>query len=270
MQKAAATRSLPDAGDEAGRRDFSGLKVVRVAPTLRQQVVDVLRGAIVDGKFLPGERLVERELCERTGMSRTTVREALRHLESEGFIENVPNRGPVVATVSIDQAREVYEARVALEGAAGRLFIERASPAQVARLRAAVDRFEAAVNSGSMSRMIAAKTAFYDIFFEGINNEIIAGTVRSLNLRMKFLRAQSMSQPGRAPQSVIEIRKILAAIEARDAAAAQQACADHVLQAASVGLKVLANLNAARQEGAYAAVPPDSSRTPQVPDTSDV
>ena len=69
-------------------------------PILRQQVLDQLRAAIVDLEFEPGERLVERKLCERMGVSRTSVREALRHLEAEGLITTVPHRGPVVTEVT--------------------------------------------------------------------------------------------------------------------------------------------------------------------------
>jgi DNA-binding GntR family transcriptional regulator len=74
------------------------MRVVRNTVTLRQQVLEVLRSAILNFQFKPGDRLIERELCEMTGVSRTSVREALRHLESEGLVQNLPNKGPMVAT----------------------------------------------------------------------------------------------------------------------------------------------------------------------------
>ena len=81
------------------------LRIKRRTTTLRQQVLEALRNAILDFQFKPGDRLVERELCEMTGVSRTSVREALRHLESEGLVENVPNKGPTVATLTVEDAR---------------------------------------------------------------------------------------------------------------------------------------------------------------------
>ena len=79
---------------------------LRVAslPGRREQVASRLRDAIVTGRFAPGRRLVERELCELTGVSRTSIREALRELESEGLITTVPHHGPVVSVVSIETA----------------------------------------------------------------------------------------------------------------------------------------------------------------------
>jgi len=85
----------------------SGMRVVRNTVTLRQQVLEVLRNGILSFQFKPGDRLIERELCEMTGVSRTSVREALRHLESEGLVQNLPNKGPMVATVTAAEAREI-------------------------------------------------------------------------------------------------------------------------------------------------------------------
>ena len=86
----------------------SSLRIKRQTTTLRQQVLEALRNAILDFQFKPGDRLVERELCAMTGVSRTSVREALRHLESEGLVENVANRGPTVATLTVEDARQIY------------------------------------------------------------------------------------------------------------------------------------------------------------------
>jgi DNA-binding transcriptional regulator YhcF (GntR family) len=85
------------------------LSVLRPVGSLRTQAVDKLRQAIIDGHFAPGTRLTERELCGLLGVSRTLVREALRQLEAEGWVENVPYRGPIVATISADEARQLYQ-----------------------------------------------------------------------------------------------------------------------------------------------------------------
>ena len=89
-------------------------------PTVRSMVTQKLREAIMSGTLKPGQRLVERELCEMTGVSRPSIREALRLLEADGLVNTVPHRGPVVSTISLDEARQLYAARAVLEGFAGR------------------------------------------------------------------------------------------------------------------------------------------------------
>src|SRR3954470_1766498 len=92
------------------------LKIDRSAKTLRELSLEKMRAAILAGHFKPGERLVERSLCEQLDVSRSIVREVLRHLEAEGLVESIAHQGPVVATLSVDQAAQVYEIRALLEG----------------------------------------------------------------------------------------------------------------------------------------------------------
>src|SRR4051794_9696690 len=91
--------------------DEAGLRVDRSTKTLRERTVERLRDAILNFQFKAGERLVERSLCERLGVSRTVVREALRHLESEGLVEVLPQQGPAVTKPDSSQAAQVYEIR---------------------------------------------------------------------------------------------------------------------------------------------------------------
>src|SRR5687768_16541072 len=91
-----------------------------IAAPLRRQVIGLLRNAILTFEYEPGQRLVERDLCERFDVSRTVIREALRHLEAEGLIQIVPNRGPVVSAATPAEARDLYEVREALEPMAAR------------------------------------------------------------------------------------------------------------------------------------------------------
>ncbi|MFX7764224.1 GntR family transcriptional regulator, partial [Acinetobacter baumannii] len=77
----------------------------------------------------------ERELCEQTGVGRTSIREALRQLEAEGLVTTIPHRGPVVSTITADEAAQLYDLRALLEGYAGRECARRRDPAIIARLR---------------------------------------------------------------------------------------------------------------------------------------
>jgi DNA-binding transcriptional regulator YhcF (GntR family) len=121
-----------------------GLRVAQRRPLLREQVLITLRNAIVQGWYAPGARLTERELCEALGVSRTSVREVLRQLEAERLVHIEPKVGPIVAVLTPDDARQIYETREIVEGAIIRLFVARASADQVQRLRQEVDNFSAA------------------------------------------------------------------------------------------------------------------------------
>src|ERR1700678_320881 len=89
-------------------------RVLRPISTLRQQVIEGLRLCISDLTFRPGDRLIERELCEMLGVSRTLIREALSQLVAEGLVQIIPHKGPIVAVMTADEARGLYEVRAVL------------------------------------------------------------------------------------------------------------------------------------------------------------
>jgi GntR family transcriptional regulator, trigonelline degradation regulator len=216
----------------------SSLRVVH-APNLRDVVADKLREAIVNGIFSPGTRLVERDLCERLGVSRSSIREALRQLEVEGLIANAPNKGPSVAVVDVAAAQAIYEVRSALESLAARLFVRHASDAQLDKLKTAVKNLEKAYATGDLTKTLPAKTAFYDALLDGAWNPIIADLLRMLNSRISQLRGASLSTPNRLAESLAEIRALETALIARDEKAAALACETHIDLAAKAALKNL-------------------------------
>ena len=218
----------------------SSLRAI-IPVTVRQQVTDQLREAIALGRFKLGARLIERELCELTQTSRTSVREALRQLESEGLVLNVPHRGPVVAPVSAKTAKEIYDLRIVMEGLAARLFAENATDEQQHELAASVDRLEEVYINFNALRFLATKAKFYEILLTGAGNEILANNLRNLHIRVSQLRAVSLTKPGRGRESIGEIRVMLAALLARDSQAAWDTCTFHVGRASEVALEVLAN-----------------------------
>lgn len=203
-------------------------------PSIRDQVASILRGAIVNGSLEPGVFLVERELCEMTGASRPSVREALRQLEAEGLLESYNGRGTVVRQLSLEEARHVYEVRAELEGLAARLFCERADEQQKAALQAAVDRLAAASSGPEGSAgVLTAQSEFYGILFEGSGNPFLDQTVQSMQVRIAQLRAITLAVPGRAEQSLAEFQEIAAEIERGRPAAAQRAAVRHVRRASA-------------------------------------
>ncbi len=210
---------------------------VQTLPGLREQVAERLRLAIATGKFAPGARLIERELCEMMGVSRTSLREALRELQADGLISLQPNKGLSVSVVTLETARSIYQVRATLEGLAARLFARRATDSQMAQLRESIDRLAEVYDNFSAERFITAKTHFYDILLEGAGNEIAAEMLRRIHTRVSQLRVVSLSSAERAQKSIRELRDFMDALEARDEDLAWQVCTAHVEAAGAAALK---------------------------------
>jgi DNA-binding GntR family transcriptional regulator len=220
LSDAGAMRDLDALGDS--------LTVVRSAPTLRVQALEKLRKAIIGGDLAPGARLVERKLCDVLNVSRTVVREILRQLEAEGWVVNPPYKGPTVATVSADEMRQIYEIRGALEGLAARLCATRARDDHIKRLEDAVSAMARAASEGNVERHIHEIESFYEALTEGAGHAIMQAYLASHRSRVARLRSMSLSRPQRAEKSVVEKRKLVEAIKARDSATAQRLAEEHV------------------------------------------
>src|ERR1700752_3418040 len=119
-------------------------------PTVRAMVAQKLREAIMSGTLKPGQRLVERELCEMMGVSRPSIREALRLLGADGLVNTVPHHGPVVCTISLEEARQLYAARAVLEGFAGRECARLHDAEVVRRIGDALAKLKAAFADGDL------------------------------------------------------------------------------------------------------------------------
>lgn len=216
------------------------MRIAALAAPVRQQVAEVLRSAITSGRFAPGQRLVEKDLCTLTGVSRASVREALRQLETEGLIHTLPHRGPSVAHLTAEDAASIYQIRGALEALAAQLFAQNARDDQVVELEASVKTLEAAYQGRDIEVIIAAKRRFYEIMMAGSGNNMIASVLNKMNARVTMLRKVSLASPERWPSSIREIRAVVRAIKKRDPEAAFSASQRHIQQAAREALKTLA------------------------------
>ncbi len=215
------------------------LNVSREATSLRLLVENRLRSAIGSGVFKPGQRLIERELCEQTGVGRTSIREALRQLEAEGLVTTIPHRGPIVSTMTAEEAAQLYDLRGLLEGYAGRECAKRRDPAIIARLRAEFKQMSAVAGHDDRSDLLAAKTKFYAALLEGCGNIFVERFLNMLLNRVTVLRMTSMTQANRIDKSLSEIETILVAIESGDEDGAERACVQHIQNAAAVALDAL-------------------------------
>ena len=204
---------------------------------LRSKVIERLRSAICDQRLPQGARLVERQLCEMLGVSRTLIREALRQLEAEGLVTNVAHRGPAVAVLDRETAASIYEVRAVLEALAASLFVERAKEEHKRRLRIAMAAMIDADARADIAAGLRGTAQFYDALISGARNDVIAAILGPLGGRIQLLRSRSMSMPGRRAESVREMQTIMEAVLSTDARRASKACLRHVQNAASYALQ---------------------------------
>jgi len=212
---------------------------LRISPkTVQQQAVEKLREAILAGIFKPGDRLVEADLCAQLGVSRPSVREALRSLAAEKLIGVAPNRGFFVPAMSWDEIEEIYKVRALLEGEAVALFTPRATPEQIRAMRSALDDFKAAMKADDRLEELKTTGRFYEPILSGCGNRIIQEILQGLMERITFLRSRSMSREGRTKHSLREMTKILEAIRGGNAEEARKAASEHVEKACAAAKTV--------------------------------
>jgi DNA-binding GntR family transcriptional regulator len=218
-------------------------EIQKLAAPLRLQVLDGLRRAIIDGRLAPGARLTERELTEMMGVSRTVIREALRQLETEGLIANVPNKGPVVRALSLAEAKDLYTIRAVLEGLAARLFVQHAGEADIKRLAQALDVVVGAYERGDAQEVLETKNRFYEVLFTGAGSETLSSMLGTLHARIWRWRALGLSHPQRSAtrskESIKGLRAMLAAIRKRDTDAAEALTREEAQGAAAEVMRLI-------------------------------
>lgn len=217
------------------------MKIQRRSTSLRYKVEDTLRQEIASGRLQPGERLVESRLCSALDVSRTSLREALRCLETEGLVVLQPYRGAIVASVAFEDARQIYQVRCALEVQAISNFVRAASDEGIGELTALMGEFVAQASDGlAGAELLEIKQRFYDTLLDIDESTILRGILQTLNNRVSLLRAISMARPGRLRSTLAELREIVSAIEARDEPRAVEATHRHIARAADNVLELLA------------------------------
>lgn len=208
--------------------------------TLREIAQETIKEAILDMRFAPGDRLIERELCEQLGVSRTVVREVLRYLEAERLIEVAGNRGPSIARIKPDDARQIYELRELFEGLAVHACCKNARPEDIVVLEQAVDEISQAGARRDVRGSLRGTNRFYQHVYAVGGKSIAWSLSESLMLRINVLRSMTIGIPDRHKASVREMHEILDAIRSGDARRARTAAVRHVRNAARVANDVFA------------------------------
>lgn len=208
------------------------MAVVREA---QKDAYDLILDAIDTGKYGPGDRLVESELAERFGVSRTPIREALQRLETQSMLTRT-GRSLIVATLDHNQLAELYVVRAELEGLAANLAAQHASPEEVRVLFAMVENDKKLVDEPA--KLSRANRRFHKQIHLASHNRYLIGQLELVHRSMALLATTSLAAEGRGPKALDEHRKIVEAISERNGEAAAAALKVHLSQAFETRLKI--------------------------------
>ncbi|MDE7339505.1 MAG: GntR family transcriptional regulator [Lachnospiraceae bacterium] len=195
---------------------------------LRDVVFNTLRKAILTGELKPGERLLEIQLANQLGVSRTPIREAIRKLELEGLVIMMPRRGAEVAQITEKGLRDVLEVRRALDALCAELACDRITEEEKQRFKDACDEFEKATATGDATVIAAADVALHDIIVEATRNQRLIQLINNLSEQMYRYRFEYIKDENQHNNLVEEHRMIYESIVRCDKEGAAKAAKLHI------------------------------------------
>ncbi len=217
-------------------------RVSTLAKTLEQE--------IITGRLRPGERLDENSVAQRFHVSRTPVREALRHLASIGLVEVRPRRGAIVAAPSLTDLLEMFEVMATLEGLCGRLATRRLSISGRNELQALHSLSKRFVEAGDSDGYYEANVAFHEAIYRGSQNRFLAEQTRNLRNRLAPYRRLQLRRRNRVDDSFMEHGRIVEAMVAGDEQAVDRLLQSHVTVQSGSFTDFVASLSAELAEHA--------------------
>ena len=195
---------------------------------LHEEVAARLRDMIVEGGLEPGERVPERELCVRFGISRTPLREALKILASEGLVDLQHHRGAVVSRLTTEALDDLFQVMGALEALAGEIACERASDAAIAGIRDCHERMLGHHARGELSEYFRLNQQIHEAIIAAAGNPVLTQIYRGLSVRIRRARYMANLSKARWDRAVSEHEQILQALLARDGARLGRLLRDHL------------------------------------------
>lgn len=207
------------------------------ARTAVERVHGALHLAITSGSLASGTRLRETQIAARYRVSRTPVREALRHLAAEGLVVILPHAGAQVAGFSVAEIDEIFEIRGALEVLAAGRAAERATPEMVKALRAQLQRCQAAARQPDVYRQAIENERLHALLYSAAASPQLKVVIESLGHRLRQYRAASLSRPDRPREALDEHRALLAAIARHDIRATRELASRHAENARSAATR---------------------------------
>lgn len=219
------------------------LNVMMGSRTLREKIAESLRESIVKGELRPGERLQEIEIAAQYQTSRTPVREALRQLESEGFLLIKPRRGAVVAPITTRDIQEFYELKSLLEGYAAEKATPQLADRDIDRMERMNDELRRRYERSDIAGMISVHNQFHEVFIHACGNERLAILIKSLVKQFQRYRI-ALSHTDAVEDSIRIHGEIIQAFRQRNAARAAELVRQNSLQGSEAllaRLKMLAH-----------------------------
>lgn len=210
---------------------------------VRDGVYEHLRGAILEGEYLPTERLAEVDLAHKLGVSRTPIREALMRLTQDGLVISEANKGMRVRVLDMAEAQETYRVREEIDGLAAQLAAQCHTPQQGEGLRAALGQLEAAAGSSDYREQTRLDLAFHRAIVAASQNSVLQLLSRDLESRVALIKHQTRTYNAH-PVTDAQHARILSAILGGDAQAAGEAARLHVRTFADLMLKDLSSVSA--------------------------
>ncbi len=191
-------------------------------------VYEAMKAAILRGDFAPRQRLVEAELCEDFGGSRFQVRRALHTLEADGIVEHLPNKGARIREIGIDEAVEITEVRMVVEGLVAARAAERVDDVQAEALLDIGARMRKAVDEGDVATYSELNGVLHSTLRDIAHHKKANGIIARLHGQMVRHQFALSRVPGRSSVSVVQHENIIKAVVARDADGAEAAMRLHI------------------------------------------
>jgi DNA-binding GntR family transcriptional regulator len=206
---------------------------------LRDVVFNTLRQAILRGELKPGERLMEIQLANKLGVSRTPVREAIRKLELEGLVHMMPRKGAEVADITEKSLKDVLEVRRALEELAVQLACDKITENEIRELREAAKEFEQIASATDVTRTAEADVKFHDIIYMTTDNQKLITLLNHLREQMYRYRVEYLKREEVYPTLFAEHEEIIRHLEAREKENAAKIVCRHIDNQVSAVLGVI-------------------------------
>ena len=197
--------------------------------SLRGKIFNILRQQILDGKYIPGDSLIETKLAEELGVSRTPIREAIRQLELEGLVNSVPNKGVIVKGITEKDIEDIYTIRKVLEGVAAKWAVEKISDEGIRELKDNFELMEFYTAKGDIEQVAKLNTSFHDIIFSATKSSVLQHILTDFQYYVQWARYKSLKAPGRAQEALEEHRLIPNAFIKRDHENAEKTVTEHIV-----------------------------------------
>ncbi|WP_432662126.1 GntR family transcriptional regulator [Wukongibacter baidiensis] len=196
--------------------------------SLTSMIFEKIREDILIGKYVSGEKIVEAKLADEFGVSRTPVREALKQLELDGLVDNIPNRGVMVKGISKQDIDDIFTIRIAIEGIAVKWAIERMDDGDLEKLKEIFELMEFYTFKKDLDKIAELNTKFHEVIYNATKSRYLEHVLKDFQFFMKTTRYKSLRSPGRLDSALDEHREVLEAFVQKDIDRAVNAILKHV------------------------------------------